>query len=359
VSPESGRWQTLERLFHEALEQPQDVRARFLETACGADAQLRAELERLLGADEIAHARIERIVADGAARAADALIDLPGALIGPYRLIETLGQGGMGAVWLAEAAPAARAGRVALKLIRPEIASPDIIRRFRSEQHILANLRHPNIAQLVSGGTTDDGRPYFVMEYIEGERIDDWCCDRGLRVDARIALFLAVCAAVHYAHANGVVHRDLKPGNILVTRDGTPKLLDFGIAKILGRSSHAIQTAPGVRMMTPHYASPEQVRGSPVSPATDVYALGVVLYELLTEQLPYRIEKNLPHLLANAILAQEPLPPSAMVHSQELREHLAGELDHTLLTALNKEPERRHASVEVFANALRRRSQLA
>ena len=198
----------------------------------------------------------------------------------------------------------------------------------------------------------NEGRPYFVMEYVQGEAIDAWCCDRALSVAARIDLFLYVCAAVHFAHANGIVHRDLKPGNILVTRDGTPKLLDFGIAKVLGQQAQL--TAPGVRMMTPRYASPEQVSGSPVSPATDVYALGVVLYELLTEQLPYRLEKELPHLLANAILAHQPDPPSAVVQSASLSQTLAGDLDAVVLTALQKEPGRRHASVEAFARELHR-----
>ncbi|MGH7471636.1 MAG: serine/threonine-protein kinase, partial [Longimicrobiales bacterium] len=332
---------------------PMSERVRFLDTACGTDTDLRSEIERLLAADGLAYDRIERIVVDGAARASDALNESPGTMIGTYRLIRALGRGGMGSVWLAAASDQPNAP-VALKLMRPEIVSPDIIRRFRSEQQILDELRHDNIAQLVSGGT-HDGRPYFVMEYIQGEPIDVWCCNRGLSVEARIDLFLAVCAAVQFAHTSGVVHRDLKPGNILVTQNGTPKLLDFGIAKLLGaRRSQAVQTAPGVRMMTPHYASPEQVRGNPVSPATDVYALAVVLYELLTERLPYRLEKELPHVLASAILAQTPEPPSTVVHSTTLRDRLSRDLDIILLTALQKEPERRYASVAEFAGELRR-----
>ncbi len=354
VRPETDRWQTLERLFHDAVGRPAAERDNFLDSACGSDAELRAEIQRLLSADAVAYDRIERIVAGSAASATDDLREKPGVTIGPYRLIRALGHGGMGSVWLAQTAGEDEGSRVALKLIRPELTNPWITRRFLAEQQILARLVHVNIARLVSGGTTSDGRPYFVMEFIEGDPIDAWCCDRGLFIEARIALFLDVCAAVQFSHANQVIHRDIKPGNILVTVNGTPKLLDFGIAKILGPgAAEALQTAPGVRLMTPHYASPEQVQGSPVSPATDVYSLGVVLYELLTERLPYRLESRQPLELSNAILTQQPEAPSAVVQNESLRQRLAGTLDRIVLTALQKEPAQRHASVEQFASELR------
>ncbi|MCI0432438.1 MAG: serine/threonine protein kinase, partial [Gemmatimonadetes bacterium] len=241
----------------------------------------------------------------------------------------------------------------AIKLVRPDLASPGIIRRFRSEQQILADVRHPNIAQLIDAGTTADDRPYFVMEFIAGAPIDIWCRERALGVDARIDLFIAVCAAVHHAHSRLVIHRDLKPGNILVTAEGTPKLLDFGIAKILGpAASPTLATAPGVRLMTPSYASPEQMRGTTVSPASDVYSLGVVLYELLVGRLPYRVESKLPQAIASAILLQLPDAPSAAAADPSLRDRLRGDADAILLAALRKEPEHRFASVEQFARQL-------
>jgi serine/threonine protein kinase len=354
MSGGTGRWQRLETLFHAALERPAHERAAFLDAVCGADSELRREIEHLLAADDRAHSRIQKIVAGGAARAADALALTPGTDVGPYRLDRELGQGGMGSVWLGHKRDDPERP-VAIKLLRPGLASPGILRRFHVEQRILADLVHTNIAQLIDGGTITDDRPWFVMEYVEGEPIDVWATDRALDVHRRIDLVLDVCAAVQFAHTRQIIHRDLKPGNILVTGDGTPKLLDFGIAKLLGpAAAQAMQTAPGVRLMTLRYASPEQIRGAPVSPATDIYSLGVVLYELLTERSPYAFDREDAVVLADAILGQEPRPPSALVRNPHLRSQLAGELDSLLLTALQKEPDRRFRSIEQFAGQLRR-----
>jgi serine/threonine-protein kinase len=354
MSEAHERWQILEKLFHAALELPAAERSHFLTQACGTDLALHREVENLLAADNVAHSRIQEIVSDGAVRAANALALTPGTMLGPYRLSRELGQGGMGSVWLGQHTGDTALTEVAIKVLRPGLASPGILRRFQAEQRILGELNHPNIAQLLDAGTTSDDQPYFVMEYIAGEPIDSWCTDRALDIDARIDLFVEACSAVQFAHARQVVHRDIKPGNILVTREGRPKLLDFGIAKFLGPgSAHFLETAPGVRLMTPRYASPEQVRGTAVSTATDVYALGVVLYELLTERLPYRLNAEQPLAVVNAILSQEPAPPSTVVLNPQLRARLHGYLDGVLLTALRKEPQQRYDSVARFADQLR------
>ncbi len=384
MDSQAARWKTLERLFNEALDRAPDQRAAYLAAACGDDTELRHEVERLLAANAVESMEISRIVAEGAAEAA-AVVERAqaGARVGPWQLVRELGRGGMGAVWLAERADAEYKGHAAIKLIRPDRAGRGLIRRFLSERQILADLHHPNIAQLLGGGTTQDGRPWLAMEYIEGEPIDAFCNRRRLDVERRIDLFRKVCAAVQFAHANLVVHRDIKPANILVTEDGTPKLLDFGIAKILDpvAAFTAVETATGAQLLTPPYASPEQIRGGPVSTATDGYSLGVVLYELLTGRLPYRVDGELPHQLAEAILAQDPEPPSRAVTQppgttrprapteptttrdvaaergttvERLRRRLSGDLDTILLTALRKEPDRRYASVERFAEDLRR-----
>ena len=222
----------------------------------------------------------------------DSVERLPGRRIGPYRILREIGHGGMGTVYLAERADGQYRKRVAIKLVNPHLGTAEILRRFRNERQVLAALDHPNIARLLDGGTTEDGRPYLVMEYVEGVAIDTWCDSRKLAVRDRLKLFRKVCAAVQYAHDQQVIHRDIKPGNILVTTDGTPKLLDFGIAKVLNRelSAETLETTIGSGPMTPEYASPEQVRGERIGPASDIYALGVVLYQLLTGQLPYTVQ---------------------------------------------------------------------
>ena len=303
---------------------------------------------------------------------------LEGRRIGPYRIERLLGRGGMGAVYLAVRIDEFEK-HVALKILKRGMNTAAIARRFRHERQILAHLDHPNIAKLLDGGTTEDGVPYFVMEYVEGENIDRYCDRHRLTVRQRLELFRKVCSAVHLAHQNLVVHRDLKPGNILVGTDGEPKLLDFGIAKPLDApdSSEADSTASGMHSMTLAYASPEQVGGEAITTASDVYSLGVVLYELLTGQRPYRSPGHKWLELAQAIREQTPRRPSAAVlaetqtfdvpkgtdpseerrraaHLRGLKRRLAGDLDSILLTALAKQPERRYASVEQLSEDVHR-----
>jgi serine/threonine protein kinase/tetratricopeptide (TPR) repeat protein len=277
----------------------------------------------------------------------------------------------MGTVYLAERADGHYRKQVAIKLVSPHLATEEVLRRFRNERQVEASLDHPNIARLLDGGTTDDGHPYLVMEYVEGLRIDTWCDNRKLPIRDRLMLFRQVCSGVQAAHEKEIVHRDLKPGNILVTADGTPKLLDFGIAKVLNRElSDAAETTVGAGPMTPEYASPEQVRGEPVGPASDIYALGVVLYELLTGQLPYTVQGSDLRLAARVICEHEPMKPSAAIQRTTggagpetvsetrgetpagLRRRLAGDLDNIVLKALRKEPSRRYTSVTEFSEDL-------
>src|ERR1044071_1467079 len=236
--------------------------------------------------------------------------------IGPYRIIRRIGQGGMGAVYLAARDDDQFKKQVAIKLIRRGMDSDFVLRRFRNERQILASLDHPNIARLLDGGTTEDGRPYFVMEYIEGKPITEYADKHSLATVERLKLFVQVCSAIHYAHQNLVIHRDIKPSNILVTADGTPKLLDFGIAKLLNPelAAQTIEaTAVAVRLMTPEYASPEQVKGEAITTSSDVYSLGVLLYELLTGHRPYRITNRTPLEVARVVCEEEPQRPSTAV----------------------------------------------
>jgi serine/threonine-protein kinase len=300
-----------------------------------------------------------------------------GKRVGPYRLIRELGRGGMGVVYLAERADEEFKKRVAVKIIKRGMDTEEIVARFRHERQILASLDHPNIARLLDGGTTADGLPYFVMEHIEGQPIDDYCNTHKLTTNERLGLFRTVCAAVHYAHQNLVVHRDLKPTNILVTEDGTPKLLDFGIAKILNPEMFPetiLPTRTWERPMTPAYASPEQVRGAVITTVSDVYSLGVVLYELLTGRRPYDFKSLAPHEIAKVVCETQPLRPSTAVRqpetaredsankpgvetnveSERLSRRLQGDLDNIVLMALRKEPQRRYASAEQLSEDIRR-----
>jgi serine/threonine protein kinase/tetratricopeptide (TPR) repeat protein len=305
--------------------------------------------------------------------------------IGPYRVLRRIGQGGMGAVYLAQRDDAEFKQQVAIKLVKRGMDTEFVLRRFRNERQILAALNHPNIARLLDGGTTGDGRPYFVMEYIEGKPITEYADEHRLSTAERLHLFREVCAAIHYAHQNLVIHRDIKPSNILVTAEGTPKLLDFGIAKLLNPelAAQTIEaTAVAIRLMTPEYASPEQVKGEAITTASDVYSLGVLLYELLTGHRPYRIGSRAPHEVARVVCEEEPQKPSTAVcrvetysladgtasitltpetvsrtrdgNPEKLRRRLAGDLDNMVLMAMRKEPARRYASVDQLANDIRR-----
>ena len=261
----------------------------------------------------------------------------------------------MGAVYLARRADRQYEKQVAIKLIKRGMDTEAMLRRFRNERQILAGFDHPNIARLLDGDTTEDGLPYFVMEYVEGVPIDEYCDREALDVTARLQLFRQVCAAVSYAHRRAVIHRDLKPSNILVGADGVPKLLDFGIARLLqaGDASESPATMLEQRVMTPEYASPEQLRGEPVTTASDVYSLGVVLYRLLTGQLPYRLKAQSAEDMARTVGQTEPQRPSAVADATSGR-RLRGDLDNIVLMALRKEPERRYPSVEQFSDDIRR-----
>lgn len=353
------RWLRLESLFEEALRLPPAERSGWLARACD-DKDLRAEVERMLGADQ---------ATGGGDFLAMAVRDAVGTLssgesregqqVGAWRLIRELGRGGMGTVWLAERADGAYSAQVAIKFVRGALGSAELERRFRAERQILADLRHPGIARLVDGGTAPDGTPFLVMEYVEGETITAYAVRHNLDLRQRLALFCAVCAAVQHAHRALVVHRDIKPSNILVSEGGVAKLVDFGIAKLLAEDASGDTTAP-FRLMTPSYASPEQIRGERVTVATDVYSLGVVLYELLAGEQPFATPDRGVEAIQHRILQQDPAPPSAAAaraggaSSAVPARALTGDLDNIIMMALRKEPERRYPTVEHFADDVRR-----
>ena len=361
-------WERVKELFGRAVEIAEDEREAWLERECGGDAALRAEVAGLLAADVAGDRAIDQLV-DGALVGLTAAGDgsVIGRRLGSWRIVSELGRGGMGTVFLAERADDAFRGEAAIKLIRGAGYDRELERRFLSERQILAGLRHPNIARLLDGGATEDGLPYLVMEHVEGQPIDVYCDAAGLGLRRRVALVREVCRAVEHAHQRLVVHRDLKPSNILVTAEGRPKLLDFGIAKLLdpNRVDHTVAlTVEGQGRLTPEYAAPEQVRGEPVTTATDVWALGVLLYRLLTGVLPFRVTGVAASEIERAICDTEPVRPStaagrtatgaaageARIHGRRLR----GDLDNIVLKALAKEPERRYATVRELDDDLGR-----
>jgi serine/threonine protein kinase/tetratricopeptide (TPR) repeat protein len=370
VNPE--RWEKIKDLFGSTVELDPSQRSAFLRDACGSDEALRAEVESLLAS----YQRTEDLDEQYPSPAADPLPfgeKLIGRRLGAYQVLHQMGQGGMAAVYAAVRADDEYRKRVAIKVVLPHLASEDMVRRFRNERQTLATLDHPNIVRLLDGGTTDAGLPYLVMEYVDGVRIDEYCNSRRLSSVDRLKLFRIVCGAVQYAHQNLVVHRDLKPSNIFVTADGTPKVLDFGIAKLLNPESAAqtVLTQPDMRPMTLDYASPEQFRGHPVTTSSDVYSLGVVLYELLTGQHPYDLQERSPLEIDRIISDVEPDKPSTAVNQTDpttggvtdavasgwgasVSRHLRGDLDNIVLMALRKEPQRRYASVEQLSEDIRR-----
>lgn len=407
----ADHWKRLDELFQHALDLPREQRDDYLEQACGGAPQLRREVAAMLaaddamaegddrsshsaglgGADPLAHIvrsgmqQSTELRALGQTHGNDPALPshtaLPFTNLGPYRLVEELGRGGLATVYLAERDDAQFTMQVAIKLVRRGFDTPDLLERLRLERQILARLEHPNIARLIDGGTAPDGRPYFVMERIEGQRIDDWCDAHGLDLRQRLELFQTLCDAVHNAHRRLVLHRDIKPSNILVTGQGVPKLLDFGIAKLLdGGEDEAVDhalargfstlTSTGMRLLTPEFASPEQVRGETLTTASDVYSLGVLLYLLITGRPPYTFDRRRPAEVERVVCEQQPERPSAVVWSQtdspdgdarRLNRAVLGwprratgdDLDTIVRKALRKEPERRYGSVIRLAEDLR------
>lgn len=343
LTPEG--WRRVKAIAAEALDRPAADRGGYVATACGQDQRLLSEVQSLLDATEAAARRFET----GTGGLASVAFNVPPSL-GPYRILRELATGGMGSVYLAERSDGQYEQTVAIKIARGGGGNPFLLRRFLEERRILATLDHPNIARLLDGGTTDAGLPYVVMEFVQGEPVDAYCDREGLDTSGRLALFLEVCGAVQYAHQRLVIHRDIKPSNILVNAAGRPKLLDFGIAKLLDAPGGTVsQAVTAIRVLTPESASPEQLTGSPLTIATDIYALGVLLYRLLTGQSPYGGTFASETELFRAITERIPDAPSR-VSSRPLDR----ELDTIVLKALAKEPERRYASVDHFAEDIRR-----
>lgn len=382
MTPE--RWRKIDRIFDDALGLEARERARFLDNACAADIELRSEVESLIAASERSGKFIESPFLFAAEACDGDAVSMSGQLVGQYRLLREIGQGGMGVVYLAVRADDEFKKQVAIKLVQPGPHNRKLLRRFRRERQILATLDHPNIARLLDGGTTGQGVPYLVMEYITGTLLTDYCDERKLSITDRLKLYRGVCAAVQHAHQSLVIHRDLKPSNILVTANGEVKLLDFGIAKLLDMDSTALglETTTGEPVMTPEYASPEQIRGESVTTASDVYSLGIVLYELLTGHYPYRFkDRSLPEIV-RVICEQEPELPSRAISRVEtrpehngkphvtvspetvsrtregkpekLRARLRGDLSDIVLMALRKDPHRRYSTVEQLSEDIRR-----
>ncbi len=375
------RWALIGRLFHEALERPGSERAGFLASECGTDAELCAEIERLLALD----ATGDELLAGLAPPKPDATWTDPliGRQLGAYRLVARIAAGGMGVVYRAVRADGLYDREVAVKLVRGEVPGEQALRRFDLERRTLASLDHPHIARLYDGGMTPEGTPYLVMEFVDGRPIDVWCREKRLAVAGRLALFTSVCRAVHFAHQNLVVHGDLKPPNVLVDAGGTAKLLDFGIARLLEGSEErtAVERTLTIgRFLTPEYASPEQWRGEPLTTAADVYSLGVVLHVLLTGSKPFRCVDMSPAEWERTLTEEEPTRPSARIqgrgHRQppaesgepsgeafaascgttpaRLARSLRGDLDRIVLMALRKDPARRYESAQALAEDVER-----
>lgn len=383
-SAADARWNRLQELFSRALDLPGDQRESFIKQECSDDAALAQEVLELIACDigtstgPLTNA-MGSAIDDTTRQRRGALV---GKKIGPYRVTAVLGHGGTGTVYLAERADEQYSGKVAIKIVDGAAVHPELGMRFRAERQILANLNHVNIARLIDAGETDDARPYLVMEYVEGNTADVYCDQQRLSINERLELFLQVCAAVQYAHQNLVVHRDLKPANVLVTRAGVPKLLDFGIAKLLdsGNAAAALAlTRMNDRLLTPEYAAPEQILGQSVTTASDVYALGAVMYELLTGMRPFVVPASTTQLeLERLVCINDPLRPSATIKramedsdveqhrkvdeiaaardlsAERLGRRLTGDLDAICMRALRKEPQHRYGSVEQFADDIRR-----
>jgi eukaryotic-like serine/threonine-protein kinase len=366
----ADRWSQIEGLFLQVVEIAPEQRERFLNDVCQGDESLRQEINSLLACDvpETPLVKGSFLPANSAPSdvASVAIVDMAGRRIGPYRLVRLLGRGGMGSVHLAVRDDAQFQKEVAIKLLKRGMDTDFMLQRFRQERQILASLEHPFIAHLLDGGATDEGLPYFVMEYVDGLPITRYCAEQNLDLSERLRLFRLVCEAVQYAHQHLVIHRDLKPSNILITRERIPKLLDFGIAKLINAerpAEMATITGPEQRMLTPDYASPEQFLGQRISTSSDIYSLGAVLYELLTEQRPHHLNLDSLAAMEKAICEEEPEKPSFAVRRgvqdslrvlKQRSRQLSGDLDNIVLTALRKEPQRRYPSVSELSEDIRR-----
>jgi serine/threonine protein kinase len=343
VSPEL--WARIEEIYQEAIDLPEPRRAEYLNRSCAGQPSLLAEVESLLKASKTNS--LDEIISVAAPQDQDRLI---GQRIGPYLVNEVVGIGGMGTVYSATRDDDQFQQRVAIKVVALSPQLAEILPRFRHERQILARLDHPNIARLLDGGALDPalgGRPYIVMEFIDGLPLIEHCNQKKLGIRERLQLFRTICAAVQYAHQNLVIHRDLKPANILVTTTGTAKLLDFGIAKLLEDGTHAAggdQTATGVFLFTPNYASPEQISGAAITTASDIYSLGVILFELLTGRRAHALDGRSWPEIFRTVCELEPEKPSTRAPDAEGRKLLRGDLDTIVLTAMHKEPERRYRS---------------
>ncbi|MEM1203719.1 MAG: serine/threonine-protein kinase [Acidobacteriota bacterium] len=355
------RWRRIEHLFERAVDLGASQRGAFLDRETAGDPELRREVEEMLAAEDDGDSRIGSALRDVLGGMEDGE-PIPGRL-GPYRIVGEIGRGGLATVYLGERDDDEYCQRVAVKWLRRGLDTGDLLRRFRQERQILARLDHPHISRLLDGGSVG-GRPYVVMEHIEGEPIGTYCRERRLGLGARLDLFLGVCDAVAYAHRSLVIHRDIKPGNILVTGDGQPKLLDFGIAKLIRPELHddrdAAVTEPGLRLLTPEYASPEQVRGEALTTATDIYSLGILLYELLVGERPYELDGRDAASVERAVCGGSSEAPSVRLRrlgpagGEVTPQQLRGDLDTIVLMALRKDPARRYPSVEQMADDLDR-----
>lgn len=359
-------WEKVSDIVSQVLEKPEDERLEYAREICGDDLELFAEVESLLNSGKNTTDFLNKSPF-ASENLVDNLTSLKNKTIGNYTLIKEIGHGGMGVVYLASRNDDFRK-LVAVKFVKSGLDSKEVLRRFKNERQILASLHHPNIAQLLDGGTTESGVPYFVMEYIEGLPLLHYCEEHQLSTNERLDLFKIICSAVQHAHQNLVIHRDLKPNNILVTHEGEVKLLDFGVAKFLNPElvGELNQTQTQFRVMTPEYASPEQIKGMHITTASDIYSLGVVLYELLTGERPFKFEgKNLEQILQD-VTKSEPIAPSEIFSKKvsssksdqkskiKNQKSLSGDLDKIVLMALRKEPVRRYKSVEQFSEDIQR-----
>ncbi len=378
------KWDKIKSLFRKVIELPPEERTAFLDEKCKDDPPLRKEIESLLESDQKVEDFLEKPLLQNDELNSDSNSpdNLIGMKIGNYRIEEKIGEGGMANVYSAIRIDEQFKKKVAVKFIKRGMDTDEIIKRFKIEQQALAGLDHPFIAKIIDAGTTENGLPYFIMELVEGEPIDEYCKNNNLTIEEKLKLFRKVCSAVQYAHQNLIVHRDIKPGNIFIKPDGTPKLLDFGISKLLDSSTEQTNlTRTGFRLMTLEYASPEQFKGKQINIATDIYSLGVVLYELLTGNFPYKFKNSLPYEIERVICTTDPEKPSTSANSDKnknfeqenknensyknisttnyknfakIKRKLSGDIDNIVLKAMQKEPERRYSTVEQFSEDIRR-----